>query len=59
MVDDEIQRAQELRQVAARLTLLAQQTRSPDPRRELLDLAERFDNLARTLAGDRSPEPEA
>jgi hypothetical protein len=60
MVDEDLERrAKELRDIAARLRRLAQQTRSPDPRRELLDLAERFENLARTLAGDGSPEPEA
>jgi hypothetical protein len=60
MVDEDLERrAKELRDIAARLRRLAQQTRSPDPRRELLDLAERFENLAQTLAGDGSPGPEA
>jgi hypothetical protein len=60
MVDEDLERrAEELRNIAGRLRRLAQQTRSPDPRRELLDLADRFDNLARNLAGGGSPETEA
>jgi hypothetical protein len=52
MVDEDLERrAEELRDIAGRLRRLAQQTRSPDPRRELLDLADRFDNMAQNLAG--------
>lgn len=60
MVDEDLERrAEELRDIAARLRRLAQQTRSPDPRRELLDLADRFDKMARNLGGGGSPESEA
>ena len=51
MVDDEVQRADELRRVAGRLRLLAQQTRSPEARRELDRLAERFETMAQRLGG--------
>ena len=57
MVDEDLERrAEELRNIAARLRRLSQQTRSPDPRRELLDLAERFEKMAHGLAGRGSPE---
>ena len=47
MVDEGVERrAQELREVAAKLRLLAQQTRSSDARRQLTDLADRFDQMA-------------
>ena len=60
MVDEDVERrAEELRDIAGRLRRLAQQTRSPDPRRELLDLAERFDRMAQSLTGRGSAEPEA
>ena len=60
MVDEDLERrAEELRDIAARLRRLAQQTRSPDPRRELLNLAERFEKMAQNLAGGGSPEPNA
>ena len=60
MVDEDLERhAEELRDIAGRLRRLAQQTRSPDPRRELLDLAERFERLAESLIGRGSSEPEA
>jgi hypothetical protein len=60
MVDEDLERrAEELRDIASRLRRLAQQTRSPDPRRELLDLAERFERLSETLIGRGSPEAEA
>ena len=60
MVDEDLERrAEELRDIAGRLRRLAQQTRSPDPRRELLDLAERFERLAESLIGPGSSEPEA
>jgi hypothetical protein len=45
--------------IAARLRRLAQQTRSPDPCRELMNLAERFERMAQSLAGGGPPEPEA
>ena len=60
MVDEDLERrAEELRGIAARLRRLAQQTRSPDPRRELLDLADRFEKMAQSLAGGESSEDEA
>ena len=60
MVDEDLERrAEELRDIAGRLRRLAQQTRSPDPRRELLDLADRFERLAQSLLGRGSAEPEA
>ncbi|HTV90184.1 MAG TPA: hypothetical protein VME41_14315 [Stellaceae bacterium] len=56
MVDDEVQRsAEELRDTAARLRLLAQQTRSAATRTELLDLAERFERMAARIDGRDSP----
>lgn len=51
MVDDEVQRATELRRVAARLRALAGQTSSPDARRALGDLAERFEEMAAQIDG--------
>ena len=55
MVDQDLEkRAEELRSIAARLRRLAQQTLSPDPRRELLDLATRFESMA-GLINDREP----
>ena len=52
MVDEEIRRsADELRDTAAKLRLLARQTRSPDARTGLLDLAERFERLAAKIDG--------
>jgi hypothetical protein len=57
MVDEDLdRRAEELRDIAARLRRLAQQTRSPDPRRELFDMAERFERMAQNLAGGGTPE---
>ena len=49
MVGDDLQRADELRDTAAKLRLLARQTRSPEAQRGLLDLAERFEGMARRL----------
>ena len=46
MVDDEVQRTREYREVALKLRALARQTRSPEAQRRLLDLAERFEQLA-------------
>ena len=58
MVDDEIRRgADELRAMAARLRLLAQQTRSAEVRDGLLDLADRFDGMAGGIDGDDDPPP--
>jgi hypothetical protein len=52
MVDDEVRRsADELRETAAKLKLLAQQTRSFEARDGLLDLAERFERMARRIDG--------
>jgi len=60
MVDDAVQRGQELRDTATKLRLLARQTRSVDARRELLDLAERFERMAGQIdPGDPAGEGEA
>lgn len=56
MVDDEIQRAQELRDTAVRLRRLARQTRSPEACQGLLDLAERFEEMAAQLDGRGSAD---
>jgi hypothetical protein len=56
MVDDEIHRsAEELRDTAAKLKLLARRTRSLDARDGLLDLAERFERMARCMGGAAPP----
>jgi hypothetical protein len=50
MVDDGVRRsAEELRDMSARLKLLAQQTRSFETRNRLLELAERFERRAGRL----------
>jgi hypothetical protein len=50
MAEDGIHRgAEELRDTAAKLKLLAQRTRSLDVRDGLLDLAERFERMARCM----------
>jgi hypothetical protein len=55
MADDEIRRsAEELRDTAVKLKRLAQQTRSTHVRNGLLDLAERFEQMARCM-DDASP----
>ena len=61
MVDDEVQRsADELRETAAKLRLLARQTRSTEAHEGLLDLAERFERMARRIDGGAPPsEPGA
>ena len=47
MVDEDAQRsAQEFRDTAVKLRTLARQVRSYEARRDLLDLAERFEQLA-------------
>ena len=47
MVDEDAQRsAEEFRDTAAKLRLLARQVRSYEARRDLLDLADRFERLA-------------
>ena len=52
MVDDELRRsAEELRDTAAKLKLLAQRTRSTHARDSLIDLAERFERMARCMDG--------
>ena len=56
MVDDEIHRsAEELRDTAAKLKLLARRTRSLDARGGLLDLAERFERMARCMGSAPPP----
>ena len=47
MVDDDVQRsAEELRDTAVKLRRLAQQTRSAEARGGLLELADRFEEMA-------------
>jgi hypothetical protein len=59
MVDEDVQRsAEELRDTAAKLRQLARQTRFAGTRRELLNLAERFETMAAQLDGG-APPPEA
>ena len=59
MVDEDVQRsAEELRETAAKLRQLARQTRFASTRRELLNLAERFEALAAQLDGG-DPPPDA
>jgi len=59
MVDEDVQRsAEELRDTAAKLRQLARQTRFADTRRELLNLASRFEAMAAQLDGG-NPPPEA
>ena len=56
MVGDDVQRsADELRDTAAKLRVLARQTRSGEARRGLLELAERFEGMARRIDGDDPP----
>ena len=55
MVDDEVWRIQEFRDIALRLRMLARRARSPDARRQLLDLADRFDRVAGELRGEDPP----
>ena len=55
MVDGESRRgAKELRDTAEKLKALARRTRSLDARTSLLDLAERFERMARCLGGASS-----
>lgn len=59
MVDEDVQRsAEELRETATKLRQLARQTRFAATRRELLNLAERFETLAAQLDGG-APPPDA
>jgi len=60
MVDEDVQRsAEELRDTAMKLRQLARQTRFSATRRELLNLAERFEQLAGQLdAGGSPPQSE-
>ena len=59
MIDEDVQRsAEELRETAAKLRQLARQTRFAGTRRELLNLAERFETMAAQLDGG-APPPEA
>jgi len=58
MVDDLVKRAEELRETARRLRRLGQDARSPDVRRDLLEVADRFEQRARDLAVGRRPDPE-
>ena len=56
MVGDEVQRsADELRETAAKLRGLAQQTRSAEAHQGLLELAERFEGMARRIDGGNPP----
>ena len=57
MVDDEVRRgAEELRNTAAKLRLLARQTRSAAAQEGLIDLAERFERMARRIDDGDPPE---
>lgn len=57
MVDDDVQRsAEELRDTATKLRRLARRTRSPEARDGLLDLARRFEEMARRIGGDPPEE---
>jgi hypothetical protein len=57
MVDEDVQRsAEELRDTAAKLRQLARRTRSPNTRHELLNLAERFEQMAAQLDGGGSSQ---
>ena len=57
MVDEDVQRsAEELRDTAAKLRALARRTRSPTTRLELVNLAERFEQMAARLDGSGSPQ---
>jgi hypothetical protein len=57
MVDEDVQRsAEELRDTAGKLRALARRTRSPNTRRELLNLAERFERIAAQLYGGGSSQ---
>ena len=56
MVDDELWRsAEELRETAEKLKLLAHRTRSTEARDGLLDLAARFERMAQRLDGASPP----
>jgi hypothetical protein len=56
MVGDEVQRsADELRETAVKLRVLAQQTRSAEAHQGLLELAERFEGMARRIDGGTPP----
>jgi hypothetical protein len=57
MVDEDVQRsAEEMRDIAGKLRQLARQTRFASTRGELLNLAERFETLARQLGGGDPPD---
>ena len=59
MVDEDVQRsAEELRDTATKLRQFARQTRFAGTRRELLNLAERFETMAAQLDGG-DPPPDA
>jgi hypothetical protein len=57
MVDDDVQRsAEELRDTATKLRRLARQTRSPEARQGLLELAARFEEMAERIDGSFPPD---
>ena len=56
MVDDDLRRAREFRDTAAKLRGLARQVQSPDARRDLSELAERFERMAQRIDPDNPPE---
>lgn len=58
MVDDDVERAQELRDTAAKLRALARQTRSVIARSDLLEMADRFDDLAARIDRGGPPTPD-
>jgi hypothetical protein len=55
MVDDDVQRsAEELRDTATKLRRLARRTRSHEAREGLIDLAGRFEEMAKRIDGGPS-----
>jgi hypothetical protein len=56
MVDDDLRRAKEFRDTAAKLRRLARQVQSPDARRDLSELAERFERMAQRIDPENPQE---
>lgn len=56
MVDDDLRRAKEFRETAGKLRALARQVQSPDARRDLMELANRFDRMARQIDPENPAE---
>src|SRR5205823_6030856 len=53
---DDLRRVKEFRDTAAKLRRLARQVQSPDARRDLSDLAERFERMAERIDPENPPE---